>query len=194
MELSVRKATLKTKGRAGPLGYDAEGGKRPYTSTQFEDSTTDLCNTFAEVIKKLCTVENLSSSLEAFLACRLMALDKNPGLRPIPVGEVLRRFASKVIVTHARDDIVASVGSLQVCAGHGAGCESLIHGVHTVYEEQSAEAVLLVEASNAFNSVNRSAFIHNVEIICPSITRYVKNCYSLTNRLFIINGGEIQSI
>ena len=90
--------------------------------------------------------------------------------------------------------------------------------MRTVYEEQSAEAVLLVDASNAFNSVNRNAFLHNVEIICssdasnaissvnknaflhnvetmcPSIAQYVKNCYSLSNRLFIVGGGEIQSI
>ena len=61
------------------------GWKRLFTSTQFGDSTTDLCNTFAEVIKKLCTAENLSSSLEAFLACRLIAFKKNLRLRPIGV-------------------------------------------------------------------------------------------------------------
>ena len=86
------------------------------------------------------------------------------------------------------------MGSLQVCAGHEAGCETLIHAMRTVYEELSAETVLLVAASNAFSSVNRNAFLHNVEIICPSIARYVKNCYSLSNRLFIVGGEEIQSM
>ena len=54
--------------------------KRIFISNQFGDSTDDLCKTFAEVIKKLCTVENQSTSLEAFLANRLIPLDKNPGL------------------------------------------------------------------------------------------------------------------
>ena len=40
-----------------------------------------------------------------------------------------------MIVTHDRDDIVSSTGSLHVCAGHEAGCESLIHAMRTVYEE-----------------------------------------------------------
>ena len=172
---SVRKATFKTRG-AGLSGLDAEGWKRLFTSTQFADSTTDLYNTLAKVIKKLPTAENLSSSLEAFLVCRLIPLDKNSWLRPMGDGEVLRQIADKVIVTHAREGIVASVGSLQVCPGHEAGCKSFIHAMGTVYEEQSAEAVLLVDASNAFSSVNRNAFLHNVE----------KNCYSLSNRLFII--------
>ena len=99
-----------------------------------------------------------------------------------------------MIVKHARYDIVASVGFLQVCAGHKTKCESLIHAMREVYEEQSAEAVLLVDASNAFSSVNGNVFLHNVEIICPSIVRYVKNCYSLSSHFIIIGGGEIQSI
>ena len=79
------------------------------------------------VIKKLCTAENLSSSLKAFLAIRLISLDKNPGLRPIRVGEVLQRIVGKMIIIHERDDIVTSVGSFQICAVHGVGCESLIY-------------------------------------------------------------------
>ena len=121
---SVKKAILKTKGAAGPSGLDADGWKRILTSNQFGNSSNDLCKTFAEVIKKLCTTEDLSSSLEALLACRLIPLDKNPGLRPIGIGEVLRRIASKVVVSHIREDIISAVGSLQVCAGQEAGCES----------------------------------------------------------------------
>ena len=131
------------------------------------------------MIKKLCIVENQSTSLEAFLANRLIPLDKNPELRPVGVGEILRRIAGKVIVSHLKEDLIQSVGSLQVCAGQDAGCESLIHAMRTIYEDQSAETVLLVGASNAFNSINRNVFLHNVEVICPSIARYVKNCYSV---------------
>ena len=66
--------------------------------------------------------------------------------------------------------------------------------MRTIYEDQPAEAVLLVDASNAFNSINRNVFLHSVEVICPSIARYVKNCYSVNSQLFIIGGGEIQSM
>ena len=191
---NVRKAALNTRGGAGPSGLDTDGWKRIFTSNQFGDSTDDLCKTFSEVIKKLCTVQNQSTSLKAFLANRLIPLDKNPGLRPIGVGEVLRRIPGKVIVSYLIEDVIQSVGSLQVCAGQDAGCESLIHAMRTICEDQSAEAVLLVDTSSAFNSINRNVFFHNAEVICPSIVGYVKNCYSVNSRLFTIGGGEIQSM
>ena len=131
--------------------------------------------------------------MEVFLACRLIPLDKNPGLRPICIGEVLRRIPGKVVVTHFRTEIVASVGSPQVCAGQKAGCESIIQAMQAIYEDETCEAVLLVDASNAFNSFNRNVFLHNVTIICPAIAIYVKNYYSLHSRLFIIRGNEIRS-
>lgn len=85
----------KQRGWAGSLRLEAGGWKKLFTSTQFGDSATILCN-----------AENLSSSLEAFLACRLTSLDKNSGLRPIGVGKVLRRIAGKVISTHVGDFVV----------------------------------------------------------------------------------------
>ena len=118
-----------------------------FTSKIFGNSSTDLCKTFAEVIKTLCTVKCQSSALEAYLACRLIPLDKNPGLRPIGIGEILLRIAGKVIVSAIQKYIVSSVGSLQVCAGHEAGCEVIIHAMHSIFEEELSEAVLLVDAS-----------------------------------------------
>ena len=134
------------------------------------------------MIKNLCIVKNQSTSIP---------VDKSPGLRPIGVGEVLRRIAGKVIVSHLKEDVIQSVGSLQVCAGQDAGCELLIQAMRTIYEDQSAKAVLLVDASNAFNSTNRNVVLHNVEVICPSIAQYVKNCYSVNSQLFII--GVVES-
>ena len=115
--------------------------------------------------------------MEAFLACRLIPLDKNPGLRPFVIGEVLRRIAGKVVVTHFRKEIVTSASLCR--AGNW----------YAIYEDETCEAVPLVDASNAFNL---NAFLHNVTIICPAIAIYVKNCYSLHSRIFIIGENEIR--
>ena len=99
-----------------------------------------------------------------------------------------------MVVPHIREDIVSAFGSLQVCAGQEAGCESLVHAMHEIYEDQSSEAVLLVDASNAFNTINRNAFLHNITIICPPLTRYIRNCYDANTRLITIGGGKIESM
>ena len=39
------------------------------------------------------------------MACTLIPLDKKPGLRPIGVGEVLRRIAGKAVMMLFKNDI-----------------------------------------------------------------------------------------
>ena len=119
------------------------------------------------MIKKLCIEKDLANALEAFLSCRLIPLDKNLGLRPIGVGEVLRRVAGKVFVSTLRDDIITSVGPLQVCAGQEPVCEAAVHAMHKMYKEEHTEEVLLVDRANAFSSANRKVFLHNINVVCP---------------------------
>ena len=99
-----------------------------------------------------------------------------------------------MVVSHIREDTILKVGSLKVCTGQEAGYESLLHAMCTVYEDQSSEAVLLVSALNAFNSINRYVFLQNITIICPPLAKYVRNCYCASIRLFIIGGGKVQSM
>ena len=142
---------------------------------------------------KLCTVKDLANTLEAFLFSCLIPLDKNPGLRSIGVREVLRRIVGKVIVFTLRDDIISSVGQSQVYAGQKYGCEAAVHAMQKIFKDEHTEAVLLLDTGNAFNSVNRKVFLHNINVICSLTSIYVQNCYTLPSRLFIIGGTEIKS-
>ena len=145
------------------------------------------------MIKKLCIGKDLVNTLEDFLFCRLIPLDKNPGLRPIGVEEVLKRIVGKVIVSTLWDYIITSVGPLQVCAGQEHGCEAVVHAMSKMYKEEHYKALLLAGAANAFNSVNIKVFLHNINVVCPSISIYLENCYTLPSSLFIIGRTEIQS-
>ena len=84
--------------------------------------------------------------MEAFLARRLIPLDKNPRRRPMDIVEVLGPITGKVVATHFQTEIVTSVGSQQVFAGQEAGCESIIKAMHAIYEDEICELVLLVDA------------------------------------------------
>ena len=65
-------------------------------------------------------------SLEPYIACGLIPLDKNPGVRPIGVGEVLRRIIGKAVISIIKPDILESAGSLQLCAGVAVNFDSPI--------------------------------------------------------------------
>ena len=144
--------------------------------------------------KHLCVsdIKNYSST-EPYLACRLIPLDKNPGVRPIGIGEVLRRIVGKAVISIIKPEILQSAGSLQLCAGLPSGCEAAVHALSDIYSRDSTDAILLVDASNAFNALNRKALLHNIRYVCPPMATYIRNCYTTSSRLFITGGCEISS-
>ena len=74
------------------------------------------------------------TSNEAYIACRLSPLNKNPGVRPIGIGEVLRRIIGKSMSSTVKPDILSSAGSLQLCAGLPSGCEAASHALREIFE------------------------------------------------------------
>ena len=199
---SIKSAAMKTRGGAGPSGMDADGWRHILVSRNFGDASEELRTELAMCVRKLCTEKlvlktngiHMTSSIEAFLANRLVPLDKCPGLRPIGIGEVLRRISGKVFMSVVKGDIQESVGSLQVCAGQAGGCEAAIHAMRTLYEDDDTDAVLLIDAANAFNSINRKTMLKNIERICPISFIYAYNCYAPHARLFVVGGKEIRSM
>ena len=63
-------------------------------------------------------------------------------------------------------------GPLQVCAGQTSGSEAAIHAMRNIFDTDDTDATLLIDASNAFNSLNRAAALHNLRILCPTIATY----------------------
>ena len=56
------------------------------------------------------------------------------------------------------------------------------------------EAIQLVDAANALNSVNRDVCLNSIFIICPAIATYVRYCYTIPSRMFVIESFEISSL
>ena len=50
--------------------------------------------------------------------------------------------------------------------------------MHAIIETDDTDAVLLIDASNAFNALNRAATLHNICVLCPVIAAYAINTYS----------------
>merc|ERR1712164_165973 len=104
--------------------YDADAWRSILGTRNYGSEAEDLRKGLADMAKELCVNEvDDHGSLEALLACRLIPLDKNPGLRLIGIGETLRRILGKAVTTVLKNDMHVSVENLQLCGGHVGGCE-----------------------------------------------------------------------
>lgn len=108
------------------------------------------------------------------------------------MGKVLRKIAGKVIVLVLKTDGINCTGSLQVCAGQETGIEAAAHSLNSLYNNKNTDAVLLVDASNAFNLLNRELFLHNISYISLAISVFVKSYYKSPSRLIIIGGKKLK--
>ena len=100
-----------------------------------------------------------------------MSLDKNPGLPPTVVGKMLHRIAGKLVIIIMKGGVKKAVWNSQLCGGQRTGCKAAVYSMHDIFATNETEAVLLNNAGNAFNSINRQVFLHNIRhIIFPPIT------------------------
>ena len=60
-----------------------------------------------------------------------------------------------------------------------------------IFDEDNTQGILLIDATNAFNSSNRKAAMHKILILCPRAASTIINTYRLPSRLFLEGGGEI---
>ena len=110
--------TQKAKGASGPSGQYDEFWKKIAGSNIYGNVSNDLCHAIALMLWSLC-IDEVSDpeSLSLLMACRLIPLEKSPGVRPIGIGEVLRRRISKVTIHVVKPDILRSTSYDQFCAG-----------------------------------------------------------------------------
>ena len=138
-------------------------------------------------------------------------LKKNPGVRPIGIGDTARRIIAKAVLSIVRADIQEGIGDtarriiakavlsivradiqeasgcIQLCGGQISGIEAAIHAARTSFESDNNEAILLVDAKNAFNSLNRQTALHsdNIRRTCPALATILINTYRDPTDLFV---------
>ena len=80
----------------------------------------------------------------------------------------------------------------QMCGGQIFGIEAAVHAVCQAFDSAEYKAALLIDATNAFNSLNRQVALHNIRRLCPPIATILVNSYRATTELFV-NCGVILS-
>ena len=63
------------------------------------------------------------------MACGIVALDKRPWVRPVGIGETLRRALSKLVMRAVGEQAKTACSNLQLCTGLEVGIEGATHAV-----------------------------------------------------------------
>ena len=187
----IKKAFLETQGAGGVSQGDARHWKRVVCS--FGRDSEELRGILAEKARRMCTEYMDPEVLDAYLNNRLIPLDKNPGVRPVGIGEVERRAIGKAVLIVLGDDVVNAAGVDQMCTGQPAACEAVVHAVKKAFEREAFDGLLLVDADNAFNRLNRRVALLNIRHICPSLSVMLINCYRRPAKLFVSGGLVLMS-
>ena len=90
-------------------------------------------------------------------------------------------------------DVLNATAPYQLCIGVPSACEAGVHAMRNLFAQENVQGILFVDASNAFNSLNRAAALHNVPFVCPALGRVFHNTYAKPIRLFVAGGSEILS-
>ena len=189
---TIKASALTTKGSAGPSGLNAHAWRR--ICTAYKGASNTICSKLATLAQLLATMPLDSDKLSPLVACRLVALRKTTtDVRPIGVCEVVRRIISKPILQVAGTDIQEACGPLQTCVGLPSGIEAATQAMQALWKHEEVEGILLVDAANAFNRVNREAALHNIPRVCPMIGTTILNIYRANSRLIVSGGGELSS-
>jgi hypothetical protein len=67
----------------------------------------------------------------ALMCQRLVVLDKQPGVRPVAIGEIWQRCIAKGNLAGSGAKAKGACGSIQLCAGLEAGIEGALHAVRS---------------------------------------------------------------
>jgi len=109
------------------------------------------------------------------------------GLRPIAVGEVLRRLVGRVSCAAARSrlpDLFLPYG--QVGVGVRGGLEAAVHSLRsfiTAHGHKEDLCCLKLDMRNAFNECSRSAFLHRAREELPELFPWMQWCYCVAGEL-----------
>ena len=124
----------------------------------------------------------------------LNSLDKYPRVRPVGVGETLRRIVGKAVCMATCVDIEDLCGIDQLCGGIMSGIEGAIHAMNNLFAQYHDSVlgwgVLLVDAFNPFNSLNYSALLWNAHVLWPRCSRFLFNTYRGWVVVFVHGSAE----
>eukprot|EP00731_Ephydatia_muelleri_P034760 Em0075g13a len=142
---------------------------------------TSICSLLRGVINLLASGQAPAAISQYMVGGSLVALRKGTqDIRPIAVGESLRRLTSKCLCSLIKEDASAFFQPFQFGVALPQGCEKVIHGLRRCldYHWHDSEFVCLkVDMKNAFNLVSRQSLFDQCTLHFPLLLPWTTWCY-----------------
>ena len=136
-------------------------------------------------------------SHQLLASARLVVLPKSNGkVRPVAVGNVLRRLIAKVAMKEATVESTGYLQPLQFATSTPCGIDAMVHRareVVRVFGQKEDFVHVSIDAQNAFNMVERQRMLEAVQSHAPSISRWTYYIYATANPVLVAKGGHIAS-
>ena len=122
-------------------------------------------------------------------AVRIIAHSRTVGgIRPIEIGDIMRREITKTLAKVIKDDVKIATGAIQ-CAGLPGACESAIKATELAY--QGRKSILILDAKSTFNCLSRSETLFSTCRSLPHTYQLFRNFYNSRSNTFY-NGKSIK--
>ena len=114
-------------------------------------------------------------------ACLVAVPKPKGGIRPIAIGELLRRLTGKCLMTQVRTAAREHLFPEQVGLAVPSGAEAVVHTVRAWLARHSGstqKVLVKLDFENAFNTLSRQQVLGTVTHPFPELARWVSWCYS----------------
>ena len=129
-------------------------------------------------------------------ASRLLPFSKKAGgIRPIAVGEVLRRLIGKLLLMNHQPEVVDHLKPAQLGVGVSGAPELIFRGIQHLLHSRSVEPLYLLQLDfrNAFNSIDRSQILQQLQQVAPALVPWVMSTYCTPSSLIVDSETTILS-
>jgi hypothetical protein len=188
----IHKCLLKLRGAGGASGCSTDLIRS--LGRQKTPEGARLCEAYAGITRAVLEEELPAGCLAPLTINRLIPLQKDGGgIRPVGIGEAERRLIGMTVAGATKTDVQKACGALQTCAGLSGGCEASGLAMQEFWDDPEIEALLLIDARNAFNKASREEALRTAHQRCPSLAVPLRNFYGHESELRLEDGSNLMS-
>ncbi len=180
----------------------SSGGLDGVTAQHFldfmaESSATDILKVTTDFVNLVLGGRTAAVARPFFFGARLIAINKKDGgVRPIAVGNILRRLSGKVLVKMMEKEALSFCGARQVGIGTSGGCEIMASSFSKFIRytgNNTEKCTLKIDFVNAFNMCSREKFLSFVFDEFPPLYPFVVSMIANHSILRCSDGTVIYS-